>query len=174
MRMVNKAPKASRALLGLMAPKARQEQTGRMAPASKYSWSKTPTGRRRPDSNPLHIYVRWRMQVDLTVGHEIRLAGRSVLEMRCAGRTIWWAPTVTVFASAEQGGWCDPSDLSTLFQVTALAPYLSPPSGKPVGKMLDKSGRGNHLVRRLATGDRRIRTTALADICCSTGWMMRF
>ena len=48
-----------------------------------------------------------------------------------------------LFSASEQGIWLDPSDFSTMFQdaagttpVTAL--------GQPVGKILDKSGRGNH------------------------------
>lgn len=91
------------------------------------------------------------MLVDLTAGHEVRVTGRSALEVRCAGRTIWWAPTV-MFASAEQGGWYDPSDLSTLFQDSAgTIPVTT--VGQPVGKMLDKSGRGNHLVQ--TTSNRR-------------------
>ena len=52
----------------------------------------------------------------------------------------------SLFAAGEQGIWLDPSDFSTLFQdaagttpVTAL--------GQPVGKILDKSGRGNHATQ---------------------------
>ena len=55
----------------------------------------------------------------------------------------------TLFRNGEQGAWYDPSDMSTLFQdaagttpVTAL--------GQPVGRMLDKSGRGNHLTQTTA------------------------
>ena len=55
----------------------------------------------------------------------------------------------SLFASGEQGIWLDPSDFSTLFQdaagttpVTAL--------GQPVGKILDKSGRGNHATQSTA------------------------
>ena len=57
----------------------------------------------------------------------------------------------SLFASGEQGIWLDPSDFSTLYQdaagttpVTAL--------GQPVGKILDKSGRGNHATRSTALG----------------------
>lgn len=66
--------------------------------------------------------------------------------------TIQGATTVggfnpaTLFSAGEQGVWYDPSDLSTLFQdsagtipVTALE--------QPVGRMLDKSGRGNHATQ---------------------------
>ncbi|MBA4281096.1 hypothetical protein [Ralstonia sp.] len=55
----------------------------------------------------------------------------------------------TLFRNGEQGGWYDPSDMSTLFQdaagttpVTAL--------GQPVGRINDKSGRGNHLTQTTA------------------------
>lgn len=54
-----------------------------------------------------------------------------------------------MFANNEQGFWYDPSDFSTMFQdaagttpVTAL--------GQPVGKILDKSGRGNHAYQTTA------------------------
>lgn len=49
----------------------------------------------------------------------------------------------SLFANGEQGVWYDPSDLSTLFQDSA---GTVPVTGveQPVGRMLDKSGRGNH------------------------------
>ena len=53
-----------------------------------------------------------------------------------------WSP-LTLFTNGEQGVWYDPSDFSTMFQdaegtipVTAVE--------QPVGRILDKSGRGNH------------------------------
>jgi hypothetical protein len=56
----------------------------------------------------------------------------------------------TLFASGEQGGWYDPSDLTTLFQDTAgLTPVTA--AGQSVGRMLDKSGRGNHATQSNAT-----------------------
>jgi lysophospholipase L1-like esterase len=55
-----------------------------------------------------------------------------------------------LFAAGQPGAWYDPSDFTTLFQdsggttpVTAV--------GQPVGKMLDKSGRGNHMTLTSAT-----------------------
>lgn len=49
-----------------------------------------------------------------------------------------------LFAAGEQGGWYDPNDLSTLFQDSAgTVPVTA--AGQPVGRMLDKSGRGNHV-----------------------------
>lgn len=52
----------------------------------------------------------------------------------------------SLFARGEQGGWYDPSDLSTLFQDAA---GTIPVTGveQPVGRVLDKSGRGNHATQ---------------------------
>lgn len=52
----------------------------------------------------------------------------------------------TLFAAGEQGAWYDPSDLSTLFQDAAGTTPVTA-SGQPVGRMLDKSGRGNHATQ---------------------------
>lgn len=49
-----------------------------------------------------------------------------------------------LFGSGEQGAWLDANDLSTLFQ--DLAGTVPGVVGEPVGKWLDKSGRGNHAV----------------------------
>jgi hypothetical protein len=51
-----------------------------------------------------------------------------------------------LFASNEEGAWYDPSDLSTLFQ-DSLGTTPVTTAGDPVGKMLDKSGRGNHATQ---------------------------
>lgn len=57
---------------------------------------------------------------------------------------------LSLFAAGEQGVWYDPSDLSTLFQDAAgTIPVTA--AGQPVGKMLDKSGRGNHATQATAT-----------------------
>lgn len=45
--------------------------------------------------------------------------------------------------------WYDPSDLSTLFQDSAGTTPVTA-SGQPVGKMLDKSGNGNHAIQATA------------------------
>jgi hypothetical protein len=51
----------------------------------------------------------------------------------------------TLFARGEVGGWWDPSDLSTMFQeIAGTTPVTT--DGQTVGKILDKSGRGNHMV----------------------------
>jgi hypothetical protein len=50
---------------------------------------------------------------------------------------------LSLFSSGEVGVWYDPSDLSTLFQDSAgTTPVTS--VGQSVGRMLDKSGQGNH------------------------------
>ncbi len=49
----------------------------------------------------------------------------------------------SLFAAGEQGIWLDPSDFSTLFQDSAGTTPVTA-LGQPVGKILDKSGRGNH------------------------------
>lgn len=60
-------------------------------------------------------------------------------------RSGLWTPAV-LFASGEQGAWYDPSDLSTLFQDSAgTIPVTA--AGQEVGRMLDKSGRGNHVTQ---------------------------
>lgn len=47
-----------------------------------------------------------------------------------------------LFANGELGAWFDPSDLSTMFQdVAATIPAAV---GAPVGRIDDRSGRGNH------------------------------
>lgn len=56
----------------------------------------------------------------------------------------------TLFAGGEQGGWYDPSDLSTLFQDSAGTTRVTA-LGQAVGRINDKSGRGNHLTQTSAT-----------------------
>lgn len=52
----------------------------------------------------------------------------------------------TLFAGGVQGTWYDPSDLSTLFQDAAgTIPVTA--AGDPVGRILDKSGNGNHATQ---------------------------
>lgn len=59
-----------------------------------------------------------------------------------------WTPAEWFLAS-EQGAWYDPSDMSTLFQDAAgTIPVTA--VGQPVGRILDKSGRGNHASQATA------------------------
>jgi len=55
----------------------------------------------------------------------------------------------SLFAAGEQGAWYDPSDLSTLFQDSAGTTPVTA-AGQPVGRMVDKSGRGNHATQATA------------------------
>lgn len=57
-----------------------------------------------------------------------------------------------LFRSGEQGFWYDPSDLSTMFQDSAGTTPVTA-TGQLVGRILDKSGRGNHAIQ--ATGAAR-------------------
>ena len=55
-----------------------------------------------------------------------------------------------LFAAGEQGVWYDPSDFSTMFQDAAgTIPVTA--VGQPVGRILDKSGRGNHATQTTST-----------------------
>jgi hypothetical protein len=67
-------------------------------------------------------------------------------------RTVWSRTRYPVaeqpyqlFLRGEQGAWYDPSDLSTLFQDTAGQVPVTAVE-QPVGRMLDKSGNGNHVT----------------------------
>lgn len=52
----------------------------------------------------------------------------------------------SLFSAGEQGVWYDPSDLSTMYQDAAGTTPVTA-VGQPVGKILDKSGRGNHATQ---------------------------
>lgn len=59
-----------------------------------------------------------------------------------------WTPA-QLFLASEQGAWYDPSDMSTLFQDAAGTIPVTAVE-QPVGKILDKSGRGNHASQSTA------------------------
>jgi hypothetical protein len=52
----------------------------------------------------------------------------------------------SLFAASEPGVWYDPSDITTLFTDSAGTTPVTGPN-QPVGKILDKSGRGNHATQ---------------------------
>ena len=54
-----------------------------------------------------------------------------------------------MFLGGEQGAWYDPSDMSTLFQDAAGTTPVTAVE-QPVGRILDKSGRGNHATQTTA------------------------
>jgi hypothetical protein len=56
------------------------------------------------------------------------------------------ASPASLFAASEPGAWYDPSDLTTLFQDSAGTTPVTT-AGQTVGKILDKSGRGNHATQ---------------------------
>lgn len=55
----------------------------------------------------------------------------------------------SLFAAGEQGGWYDPSDFSSMYQDSAGTTPVTA-VGQPVGRMNDKSGRGNHATQTTA------------------------
>lgn len=55
----------------------------------------------------------------------------------------------SLFAAGEQGAWYDVSDITTMFQDAAgTIPVTA--AGQPVGRINDKSGRGNHATQSTA------------------------
>lgn len=63
-------------------------------------------------------------------------------------RDVDWNP-LSLFTQSEPGIWYDPSDITTLFQdSTGLIPVTT--VGQSVGKIVDKSGRGNHATQSIA------------------------
>ncbi len=72
-------------------------------------------------------------------------AGQGMLNLGPGG----WTPAQLYLAS-EQGAWYDPSDMSTLFQDAAGTTPVTAVE-QPVGRILDKSGRGNHATQATAT-----------------------
>lgn len=55
-----------------------------------------------------------------------------------------WEPT-NLFANGEQGAWYDPSDLSSMKQLSDGT--VDAVVGQPVGYLRDKSGKGNHAIQ---------------------------
>lgn len=65
---------------------------------------------------------------------------------------------IFLFSAGEKGAWYDPSDLSTLFQDAAgTIPVTA--AGQPVGRIMDKSGRGNHATQATATSRPLLQTS---------------
>ena len=60
------------------------------------------------------------------------------------------SPILSLFAAGEQGAWYDPSDFSTMFQDAAGSTPVTA-VGQAVGRILDKSGRGNHATQTTST-----------------------
>jgi len=60
-----------------------------------------------------------------------------------------WTP-LSLFAAGEQGVWYDPTDFSSMFQDSAGTTPVTAVE-QPVGRILDKSGRGNHATQATST-----------------------
>ena len=63
-------------------------------------------------------------------------------------RAVGWSP-LDLFEGGKKGAWYDPSDLSTMWQDSAGTTPVTA-DGQPVGKILDKSGNGNHATQPVA------------------------
>jgi hypothetical protein len=86
-------------------------------------------------------------QVLTTNGYTTGSVTEKKLAFWTAGGTLW--SPAKLFAASEQGVWFDPSDITTLFQdSTGTTPVTA--VEQPVGKILDKSGRGNHATQATA------------------------
>lgn len=66
-----------------------------------------------------------------------------------AGLAVAWDPS-ELFATSVPGAWYDPSDLSTMSQDDAGTTPVTA-AGQAVGRMLDKSGNGNHVTQATPT-----------------------
>ena len=64
-------------------------------------------------------------------------------------RAAVWTGPASLFAAGEKGAWYDVSDLSSMFQDAAGT--VAAAVNAPVGRLSDKSGRGNHAVQASAS-----------------------
>ena len=82
----------------------------------------------------------------------IMLGDREVSRVYLGTNLVWTSEfsPVSLFAQGEPGVWYDPSDFSTMFQDAAGNVPVTAVE-QPVGRMLDKSGRGNHAFQTTAT-----------------------
>lgn len=82
----------------------------------------------------------------------IMLGDREVSRVYLGANLVWgnaFSPA-SLFAQGEPGVWYDPSDFSTMFQDSAGTVPVTAVE-QPVGRILDKSGRGNHATQVTAT-----------------------
>jgi hypothetical protein len=78
-------------------------------------------------------------------GIGVSLLSSVTLSTRRGGAASPFSP-LSLFAAGEQGAWYDPSDINTLFQDDAGTTPVTA-TGQSVGRILDKSGRGNHATQ---------------------------
>ena len=90
------------------------------------------------------------MPTTVDIESQRMLLGTTPVRKIYQGTNLLGTRIAELFANGEQGVWYDPSDLSTLFQDAA---GTIPVTGveQPVGRMLDKSGRGNHASQATTT-----------------------
>ena len=101
----------------------------------------------RPVTNIISERGAVPMVVVNTLGEPVTLvnSGGEPVTLFNPNGTLWDYP-FSLFANAEQGAWYDPSDFSTLYQdSTGTTPVTA--VEQPVGRMLDRSGRGNHATQ---------------------------
>ncbi len=90
------------------------------------------------------------MPTTIDIESQRMLLGTAPVRKIYQGANLLGARIAELFANGEQGVWYDPSDFSTLFQDAAgTIPVTG--VGQPVGRMLDKSGRGNHATQATTT-----------------------
>ena len=80
----------------------------------------------------------------------MRRLGRNLRQRQSRqGKTIA-QKVAALFSAGEQGAWYDPSDFSTMFQDAAGTTPVTAVE-QAVGRILDKSGRGNHATQTTST-----------------------
>ncbi len=87
----------------------------------------------------------------------IRACSRSRLRNPGAGSGSTFNP-LSLFTASEQGGWYDPSDMTTLFQDNLGAVPVTA-AGQAVGMIKDKSGRGNDATQATEASKPILRNT---------------
>ena len=110
------------------------------------------------------------------------MSAHSITSRGLAGRKIPQGTLTPIgallFAASEPGAWYDPSDMSTLFQDSAGTTPVTAVE-QPVGRILDKSGRGNHATQATTTKrpvySRRVNLCYLTEsmtpsLVAGTGW----
>lgn len=107
------------------------------------------------------------MPTTIDIESQRMLVGTTPVRKIYQGTNLLGTRIAELFANGEQGVWYDPSDLSTLFQDAA---GTIPVTGveQPVGRMLDKSGRGNHASQ--ATTTARPILSARVNLLGNTPW----
>lgn len=80
----------------------------------------------------------------------MRRLGRTLRQRQPSQAKTIAQKVAALFSAGEKGVWYDPSDFSTMFQDAAGSTPVTA-VGQPVGRILDKSGRGNHATQSTST-----------------------